>query len=125
MKLRGLIVGAVLGVVGFATGATVTTSGQISITIFNPLTISFSPSSPLIPCNAAAGTLVSTATFGAGDGNTIVPSATGDTGDFALGALSGNSVPIEVGPNGINPSHCPVPPALTSIQNLTVSGTQP
>ena len=118
--LRDLIVGFFFGGVALAAGMGVTQ--QLSITIFNPLGIVFSPAAPSIACNAAAGTVVSTASTTGGDGQPVTWGALGgDTGDFAFNS----SQQVVVGPSGIASAHCPVAPTLSTTQNVNVTATQP
>ena len=116
----GLVGGFFTGLVFGAVAATVSTTGQLSITVFNPPIVSFNPANPQVVCNAAPGTQVAAVTVSGGDGKAITQTLSGDTTDFAL--TGGNVV---VGTNGIAASSCPVPPALTAPQSVTVTATQP
>jgi len=102
------------------TAAAAPVSNNLTILVYAPFKFTFSPPAPLLACNAAAGTLVATMVPSAGDGNPASYAISGDTTDFAL---SGSTV--VVGPNGIAPANCPVPPALTTTLIVGVAGTQP
>jgi hypothetical protein len=105
---------ALIAIVGSQAQAGSVTA-TLPITIQAPLALVFNPAAPLIPCNAAPGTVVSALSLTGGDGNPGTFTASGgDTSDFA--ASGTNAV---VGPNGIAAAHC------GQINNVTITGTQP
>jgi hypothetical protein len=97
-----------------------TTSATLSVTIQAPLVITLNPPAPALACNAVPGTIVTTLGVTGGDGNPVTYTIGGDTADFAL------SLPnIVVAPGGITPAGCPVLPALTKIDSVSITATQP
>ena len=89
-----------------------TATGNLQITVFPPLAIVFNPAAPTVPCNAAAGTVVSALSVTGGDGNAITYSATG--GDTTSFAVTGTNV--VVGSSGIAAADCPA----TGTKNVTL-----
>jgi hypothetical protein len=93
------------------------TSATLTITVYSPLGVSFSPSSPSISCSSPAGTVVTTITSTGGDSNSIGITLTGDTSDFALSAAS-LPANVIVGQNGIAASSC------GKTDSVTITATQ-
>jgi hypothetical protein len=110
-----------LGLSHGALAAGISTSSNLTITVTGVPIIGFSPNNPMISCTLAAGTVVSAVSITGGDGQPITLALSSDTTDFAL---SGTAPPanVIVGPNGIT---CPVAPATSTTDIVTVTATQP
>ncbi len=123
MRARSMFLGFGLGLgLGFivaSIAATTATNLGLSITIFNPLVIAANPTAPMVACNAPPGTPVAALATSGGDGNAITWMPLTGSSDFSQTGAN-----LTVGSNGIAPGHCPVAPALSAAQTVTITASQ-
>jgi hypothetical protein len=118
---KALAFAVALGLSHGAFAAGISASSNLTITVTGVPIIGFSPNNPTLSCTLAAGTVVSSISVTGGDGGPITLALSGDTTNFAL---SGTVPPanVIVGPNG---TACPVAPATSITDIVTVTATQP
>ena len=94
---------------------------DIPITIQAPPKIVFTPPAPIVKCDAAATTFVSSMSLTGGDGNPATYTAVGgDTTDFAVAGSN-----LVVGQSGIAAANCPPPGQPNNVEIITIKADQP